>query len=153
MGSNPTSATKYASCRAVKGDGLQNHSEKFVGSNPTLRAIYVCRPTVKTFASKTDYEGSSPSRRANINLIRKEIIFKTRNAPKWLRIQNRKKRWWWKIVHYNYFHKKLFKEYYVQKKSFTEKQIRKYQLYIKLDNLITLRWCKLWFKIQNYLER
>jgi hypothetical protein len=26
-------------------------------------------------------------------------------------------------------------------------------LYIKLDNLITLRWCKLWFKIQNYLER
>jgi hypothetical protein len=47
--------------------------------------------------------------------------------------------WWWKIVHYNYFHKKIFKNYYVQKNRLTDKQIRKYQLYIKLDDLITLR--------------
>ena len=47
--------------------------------------------------------------------------------------------WWWKKVHYNYFHKRLFKEYYVQHKRFTEKEYKKYQLFIKLDDLITLR--------------
>lgn len=47
---------------------------------------------------------------------------------------------WWKFIHYNYFHKKLFKEYYVRKRrNFTDKEIRKYKLYQKLDDLITLR--------------
>jgi len=47
---------------------------------------------------------------------------------------------WWKFIHYNYFHKKLFKEFYVQRKRpFTGKEIKKYHLYQKLDDLITLR--------------
>ncbi len=60
--------------------------------------------------------------------------------------------WWWKIVHYNYFHKKLFKEYYVQRRKFTDKQLRKYQLYIKLDDLITLRKVDWLRKFIWYLE-
>lgn len=60
--------------------------------------------------------------------------------------------WWWKKVHYNYFHKKLFKEYYVQRRRFTEKQIRKYELYKKLDNLITLRKVDWLRKFIWYLE-
>lgn len=47
---------------------------------------------------------------------------------------------WWKFIHYNYFHKKLFKEFYVRKqKNFTPDKLKKYELYKKLDNLITLR--------------
>ncbi len=47
---------------------------------------------------------------------------------------------WWRLIHYNYFHRKLFKEFYVQRKRpFTEEQIKKYRRYEKLDNLITLR--------------
>ena len=101
----------------------------------------------KTTASKPVNKVSITFRRAKINLIRKDwCVFK-------FRIQNRKKRWWWNIVHYNYFHKKLFKEYYIQKKSFTKWQTRKYKLYILLDDLITLRFSKLWLKTQFKLER
>ena len=47
---------------------------------------------------------------------------------------------WRRFIHYNYFHRKLFKEFYVQRKRpFTEKQIKKYRRYQKLDDLITLR--------------
>lgn len=46
---------------------------------------------------------------------------------------------WWSKVHYNYFHRKLYREFYVQNKKFTPRQIFKYRLYQKLDNLITLR--------------
>ncbi len=50
-----------------------------------------------------------------------------------------RKTWWWRKVHYNYFHKRLFKEFYVQNKKLTSKQIKKYHLYQKIDDLITLR--------------
>jgi hypothetical protein len=46
---------------------------------------------------------------------------------------------WWKFIHYNYFHKKLFKKYYVQHGRLKEKEIRQYHLYQKIDDLITLR--------------
>ena len=67
------------------------------------------------------------------NLTRKEHAFKIRFRYR--------KTLWWKFVHYNYFHKQLFKKYYIQKrrKPFSDKEIKKYQLYIKLDDLITLR--------------
>jgi hypothetical protein len=67
----------------------------------------------------------------SINLIRKEYIFKTKIIYRGT--------WWWKKVHYNYFHRKLFKNYYGSKKKFSKWKIKKYQLYIKLDDLITLR--------------
>jgi len=54
-------------------------------------------------------------------------------------IPNRKKIWWWNFVHYNYFHKKLFKEYYGNRKKFTPKQIKKYHFYQWIDDIITLR--------------
>jgi hypothetical protein len=61
---------------------------------------------------------------------------------------------WWKIVHYNYFHRRLFKEYYTQKKrKWSPKQIRKYKLFIKIDNIITLRRIK-WLNVFIFmLER
>jgi hypothetical protein len=54
---------------------------------------------------------------------------------------------WWKFIHYNYFHKRLFKEYYTQKKrNFTKQEIKKYKLFIKLDYLISLKNIK-WLSI------
>jgi len=49
-----------------------------------------------------------------------------------------RKTWWWKLIHYNYFHKRLFKEFY-KRKSFSEKQVKKYHSFQKLDDLITIR--------------
>ena len=46
---------------------------------------------------------------------------------------------WWKFIHYNYFHKQLFKKYYVRKKILSPSEIKKYKRYIIYDNLITLR--------------
>jgi len=47
---------------------------------------------------------------------------------------------WWRFVHYNYYHKRLFKEFYTQKKrDYTEKDIEKYHKFQKYDDLITLR--------------
>jgi len=46
---------------------------------------------------------------------------------------------WWHFIHYNYFHKKLFKKFYPKKAKPTEKQIKKYHLYQKIDDIITLR--------------
>jgi len=41
-----------------------------------------------------------------------------------------RKTWWWRFVHYNYFHKQLFRKYYVRRRSaLTEKEIKKYQRY------------------------
>jgi len=75
---------------------------------------------------------SLPLQKVSINPNKKGwCIFK-------LRYRYRKS-WWWKKVHYNYFHKRLFKEYYVRRKSFTEKEIRKYKRFIRYDNFITLR--------------
>ena len=55
-----------------------------------------------------------------------------------MKIRYRKTKWW-NLVHYNYFHKKLFKDYYNKKKNFTNKEIKKYKLFQKIDDLITLR--------------
>lgn len=44
--------------------------------------------------------------------------------------------WWWHFIHYNYFHRILFKELYPRKPKLKN---RNYELYKKLDNLITLR--------------
>ena len=70
-----------------------------------------------------------------------------------LEFQYRKKLWWWKVVHFNYFHKRLFKEYYVQKKNFSKAEIRKYQIFIVLDNLITFRYFKWYHNILFYFEK
>jgi hypothetical protein len=74
-----------------------------------------------------------PLPKPSINLIRKEQAFKVRFRYR--------RTLWWKFVHYNYFHKQLFKKYYIQKrrKPFSDKEIKKYELYKKLDDLITLR--------------
>ena len=54
---------------------------------------------------------------------------------------------WWNFIHYNYFHKRLFKEFYTQKKrKHTEKQIKMYHLFSKIDDLITLRNVK-WIRV------
>ena len=55
--------------------------------------------------------------------------------------------WWWRVVHYNYFHKKLFKNFYLsdatrEKRHLpppTKFEIKKYHLYQKIDDIITLR--------------
>jgi len=52
---------------------------------------------------------------------------------------NYRKTKWWKFIHYNYFHKQLLKYYYIRKSNFTNKQVKKYKMYQKIDNLITLR--------------
>lgn len=70
-----------------------------------------------------------------------------------IRIPNRKDIWWWRFVYYNYFHKKLFREFYVQKKKFSEKEIRKYHRYQKIDDFITLRKVDWYHKILFRLER
>ena len=46
---------------------------------------------------------------------------------------------WWKFIHYNYFHKQLFKYYYVKTKKHNTKEIKKYKLYQQIDDIITLR--------------
>lgn len=60
---------------------------------------------------------------------------------------NYRKTKWYKKIHYNYFHKRLFKEFYTQKKKvFTKNEIQKYRLFIILDDLFTLRNIK-WLRI------
>jgi len=68
----------------------------------------------------------------NNNLTGKEHVFKIKFIYR--------KTWWWKVVHYNYFHKRLFREFYIQrKKPFTKEEIKKYHRFQKIDDLITLR--------------
>lgn len=56
-----------------------------------------------------------------------------------------RKTWWWHFVHYNYFHRRLFKKFYVRKKH-SEAEIRKYHIFQFIDDLITLRSCK-WLRV------
>ena len=54
---------------------------------------------------------------------------------------------WWKFIHYNYFHKRLFKEFYIRRRThFSENEIKKYHLFQKIDDLITLRKVK-WIRV------
>ena len=46
---------------------------------------------------------------------------------------------YWNFIHYNYFHKRLFTEFYVKDKTFTRIEIVKYHLFQFIDDLITLR--------------
>jgi hypothetical protein len=50
-----------------------------------------------------------------------------------------RKTWWWHFIHYNYFHKRLFKEFYRRKVKFSASQVKKYHLFQKIDDIITLR--------------
>ena len=89
------------------------------------------QPRAEMYPRAISVSDSSPLQKVSINLTRKEYIFKIKF--------DYHKTWWWKKVHYNYFHRRLFKEYYVKRKSFSEKQIKKYKRFQKIDDIITLR--------------
>lgn len=73
----------------------------------------------------------------------KRVIKLNSSGRKYVFFFNYRRTWWWNIVHYNYFHKVLFREFYHKKPKLKN---RNYYLYKKLDDIITLRNVK-WLRI------